>query len=44
MQLMLQGGHLTEEGFREIVHLAAVINANSKKRFDRSAIAPEMNA
>ena len=44
VQLMLRGGHLEEAGFREIVRLAAVINTKSKKRFNRSAITPEMNA
>ena len=44
VQLMQRGAHLTKDGFAEIVRLSAALNASSKKRFDRTAITPEMNA
>ena len=43
VQLMYDGAHLQSDGFVKIVDLAAALNASSKKRFDRTAIAPEMN-
>ena len=43
VQLMHEGAHLQPDGFAKIVHLAASLNVSSKKRFDRTAIAPEMN-
>ncbi len=44
VQLMQRGAHLSQEGFAEIVRLSVALNARSKKRFDRTAITPEMNA
>ena len=44
VQLMQRGAHLTQDGFAEIVRLSAALNASSKKRFERTAITPEMNA
>ena len=44
VQLMQRGAHRNQDGFAEIVRLSAALNASSKKRFDRTAIAPEMNA
>jgi hypothetical protein len=44
VQLMQRGAHRTQDGFAEIVRLSAALNASSKKRFDRTAITPEMNA
>jgi len=44
VQLMQRGAHLTRDGFAEIVRLSAALNASSKKRFERTAITPEMNA
>jgi LAGLIDADG DNA endonuclease family protein len=41
--LMHEGAHLHPDGFTKIVDLAAALNASSKKRFDRTAIAPELN-
>ena len=43
VQLMHEGAHLQSDGFAKIVDLAAALNASSKKRFERTAIAPEMN-
>ena len=43
VQLMRDGQHLQPDGFAKIVHLAAAVNASSKKRFERTAITPEMN-
>jgi hypothetical protein len=43
VQLMHEGAHLQPDGFAVIVQLAASLNASSKKRFDRTAIASEMN-
>ena len=43
VQLMHGGAHLQPDGFAQIVHIAVSLNASSKKRFDRAAIAPEMN-
>ena len=43
VQLMHGGAHLQPDGFAQIVQLAASLNVGSKKRFDRTAIAPEMN-
>jgi hypothetical protein len=44
VQLMQRGAHLTQDGFAEIVRLSAALNVSSKKRFERTAITPEMNA
>ena len=44
VQLMRRGAHLDQDGFAEIVRLSAALNASSKKRFERTAITPEMNA
>lgn len=44
VQLMQHEAHRSQEGFAEIVRLSAALNASSKKRFDRTAITPEMNA
>ncbi len=44
VQLMQRGAHRNQDGFAEIVRLSAALNASSKKRFDRTAITPEMNA
>jgi hypothetical protein len=44
VQLMHSGAHLSQAGFAEIVHLSAALNSSSKKRFERTAINPEMNA
>ncbi len=44
VQLMQRGAHLSQEGFAEIVRLSVALNVSSKKRFDRTAITPEMNA
>lgn len=43
VQLMNEGAHLQSDGFAKIVDLAATLNASSKKRFERTAITPEMN-
>ena len=43
VQLMHGGAHLEPEGFAKIVELSAGLNTGSKKRFERTAIAPEMN-
>ena len=43
VQLMHGGAHLRPEGFAKIVQLSAGLNTGSKKRFERTAIAPEMN-
>ena len=43
VHLMHEGAHLQPGGFAQIVQLAASLNVSSKKRFDRTAIAPEMN-
>lgn len=43
VHLMHEGAHLQPDGFAQIVQLAASLNVSSKKRFDRTAIAPEMN-
>ena len=44
VQLMQRGAHLDQDGFAEIVRLSTALNASSKKRFERTAITPEMNA
>jgi len=44
VQLMQRGAHLTQNGFAAIVRLWAALNASSKKRFERTAISPEMTA
>ena len=42
VHLMQDGAHLDPVGFAEIVRLAATLNVGGKKRFERTAISPEM--